>query len=224
MYSQPDTGGLSKDEIRQAFREFDLDRNGYVGAAEIAHVLASMGEKVTDDEIDEMILMADTDGDGQISFDEFHKLMYQLSGKPLAQNRGGLGMQAPPHMQGRGQAPYGQPPNMALNRGGYQQGQQNFGGGGYGGPPHMDGDYGGQRSMGGGYGVGVGSGGAGAVGVGGDGLVTVPQAHALFERLFCRRRCRPNAGGDKQEGGRSQCREKSGHCGLLVAEVSGRQV
>ena len=169
MYSQPDTGGLSKDEIRQAFREFDLDRNGYVGAAEIAHVLASMGEKVTDDEIDEMILMADTDGDGQISFDEFHKLMYQLSGKPIAQNRGGMGMQAPPHMQGRGQAPYGQPPNMALNRGGYQQGQQNFGGGGYGGPPHMDGDYGGQRSMGGGYGVGVGSGGAGAVGVGGDG-------------------------------------------------------
>lgn len=167
MYSQPDTGGLSKDEIRQAFREFDLDRNGYVGAAEIAHVLASMGEKVTDDEIDEMILMADTDGDGQISFDEFHRLMHQLSGTPLAQNRGGPGMQVPPHMQGRGQAPYGQPPNMALNRGGYQQGQQNFGGGGYGGPPHMGGDYGGQQSMGGGYGVGVGSGGAGAAGDGG---------------------------------------------------------
>ncbi|ABO97277.1 predicted protein, partial [Ostreococcus lucimarinus CCE9901] len=75
MYAQPDAGGLSKDDIRQAFREFDLDRNGYVGAAEIAHVLASMGEKVTDDEIDEMILMADTDGDGQISFEEFHRLM-----------------------------------------------------------------------------------------------------------------------------------------------------
>ena len=69
MYAAPDTVGLSKDEIRQAFREFDLDRNGYVGAAEIAHVLSSMGEKVTDDEIDEMILMADTDGDGQVSFE-----------------------------------------------------------------------------------------------------------------------------------------------------------
>ena len=33
MYAQPDAGGLSKDDIRQAFREFDLDRNGYVGAA-----------------------------------------------------------------------------------------------------------------------------------------------------------------------------------------------
>ena len=34
----------------------------YVGAAEIAHILQSIGEKVTDDEVDEMILMADLDG------------------------------------------------------------------------------------------------------------------------------------------------------------------
>lgn len=34
----------------------------YVGAAEISHVLKSIGEKVTDDEVDEMILMADVDG------------------------------------------------------------------------------------------------------------------------------------------------------------------
>ena len=34
----------------------------YVGAAEIAHVLKSLGEAATDDEVDEMILMADVDG------------------------------------------------------------------------------------------------------------------------------------------------------------------
>jgi Ca2+-binding EF-hand superfamily protein len=33
-----------------------------VGAAEIAHVLKSLGEAATDDEVDEMILMADVDG------------------------------------------------------------------------------------------------------------------------------------------------------------------
>jgi Ca2+-binding EF-hand superfamily protein len=58
MYAQQsNTNGLSNDEIRQAFREFDLDRNGYVGAAEIAHVLGSMNPpvKATDDEIDEMV-------------------------------------------------------------------------------------------------------------------------------------------------------------------------
>ena len=66
---------MSAEEVKEAFREFDLDKNGYVGAAEIAHILQSMGEKATDDEVDEMILMADLDGDGQVSFEEFHKLI-----------------------------------------------------------------------------------------------------------------------------------------------------
>lgn len=67
------------EELRATFREFDLDKNGYVGAAEIAHVLKSMGETPTDDEIDEMIFMADLDGDGQVSFEEFAKFMTALS-------------------------------------------------------------------------------------------------------------------------------------------------
>lgn len=149
MYAAPDTVGLSKDEIRQAFREFDLDRNGYVGAAEIAHVLSSMGEKVTDDEIDEMILMADTDGDGQVSFEEFYKLMQHLSGAPMAPPRGGYNPRGGAVMGGGGPHQYGQPPNMQLNRGGYSQ--QSYGGppggGGYGmsgggGYAHSDPSYG----------------------------------------------------------------------------------
>ena len=36
---------LTADEVKEAFREFDLDKNGYVGAAEIAHILQSMGER-----------------------------------------------------------------------------------------------------------------------------------------------------------------------------------
>ena len=39
-----------------------LTPRSYVGAAEIAHVLKSLGEAATDDEVDEMILMADVDG------------------------------------------------------------------------------------------------------------------------------------------------------------------
>ena len=93
--------GLSMEELRSTFREFDLDKNGYVGAAEIAHVLKSMGETPTDDEIDEMIFMADLDGDGQVSFEEFAKFMSALNtprpppGMPGASRPG-----APP-------APYG---------------------------------------------------------------------------------------------------------------------
>ncbi|EEH60778.1 uncharacterized protein MICPUCDRAFT_11510, partial [Micromonas pusilla CCMP1545] len=70
------------EDVKEAFREFDLDKNGYVGAAEISHILQSMGEKATDDEVDEMILMADLDGDGQVSFDEFFKLINSFQGMP----------------------------------------------------------------------------------------------------------------------------------------------
>ena len=77
---------LTADEVKEAFREFDLDKNGYVGAAEIAHILQSMGEKATDDEVDEMILMADLDGDGQVSFEEFFKLISSFQGSAAAEH------------------------------------------------------------------------------------------------------------------------------------------
>ena len=39
-------GALTPQQVKDAFREFDLDKNGYVGAAEISHILQSIGEKV----------------------------------------------------------------------------------------------------------------------------------------------------------------------------------
>ena len=33
--------------------------------------MIDLGEKLTDEEVDEMIRAADTDGDGQLNFDEF---------------------------------------------------------------------------------------------------------------------------------------------------------
>ncbi|KAF4664618.1 hypothetical protein FOL47_005041 [Perkinsus chesapeaki] len=62
------------DEIKAAFDSFDLDRNGYVGASELRHVLSLIGESATDAEIDEMIAMCDPDGDGQASFPAFRAL------------------------------------------------------------------------------------------------------------------------------------------------------
>merc|ERR1712167_338426 len=44
-------------EIEAAFKFIDLDHNGYVGAAEIRHVLVCMGELITDEEVDMMIKM-----------------------------------------------------------------------------------------------------------------------------------------------------------------------
>ena len=68
-------------EIKEAFYTFDLNGNGYVGAAEIRFVMDALGEAVTDEEIDEMIRMVDVDGDGEVNFREFYKM---ASGQSLA--------------------------------------------------------------------------------------------------------------------------------------------
>ena len=56
----------SEEEIREAFKVFDRDNNGFISAAELRHVMTSIGEKLTDDEVDEMIREAAQDGDGRI--------------------------------------------------------------------------------------------------------------------------------------------------------------
>ncbi|WAR18963.1 CALM-like protein [Mya arenaria] len=65
----------SEEEIREAFRVFDKDGNGFISAAELRHVMTNLGEKLTDEEVDEMIREADIDGDGQVNYDEFVKMM-----------------------------------------------------------------------------------------------------------------------------------------------------
>ena len=51
---------------------------------ELRFVMGNLGEKLTDDEIEEMILEADIDGDGQINYEEFVKLMSDYMWKLLA--------------------------------------------------------------------------------------------------------------------------------------------
>ena len=58
---------------QEAFKVFDKDGNGFISAAELRHVMTNLGEKLTEDEVDEMIKEADFDGDGQVNYDEFVK-------------------------------------------------------------------------------------------------------------------------------------------------------
>ena len=51
------------------------DGNGFISAAELRHIMTNLGEKLTDEEVDEMIREADIDGDGQINYEEFVKMM-----------------------------------------------------------------------------------------------------------------------------------------------------
>lgn len=66
----------SEEEIREAFRVFDKDGNGFISAAELRHVMTNLGEKLTDEEVDEMIREADIDGDGQVNYEGMHSFDY----------------------------------------------------------------------------------------------------------------------------------------------------
>ncbi|KAL4237341.1 hypothetical protein ACF0H5_002059 [Mactra antiquata] len=75
MMSRQKKNGDEEKELLEAFQVFDTDGNGSICAAELRHVMASLGENLTDDQIDEMIQEADIDGDRQINFEEFKKMM-----------------------------------------------------------------------------------------------------------------------------------------------------
>lgn len=58
----------SDTEILEAFKVFDKDGSGKISAEELRQVMNNLGEKLSDQEVDDMIREADTDGDGVSSF------------------------------------------------------------------------------------------------------------------------------------------------------------
>ena len=64
-----------REEMLKAFRLFDDDESGKISFRNLKRVAKELGENMTDDEIQEMIEEADRDGDGEISEDEFMRIM-----------------------------------------------------------------------------------------------------------------------------------------------------
>jgi calmodulin len=74
-------------ELTVAVQVFDRDNNGFISAAELRHVMTSIGEKLTDDEVDEMIREADQDGDGRIDCGCYRYLSTEQSTNRLGRQR-----------------------------------------------------------------------------------------------------------------------------------------
>merc|ERR1719188_1108988 len=69
----------SKEEILKAFRLFDDDETGFITLKNLRRVAKDIGENMGDEELQEMIDEADRDGDGQISEEEFLRIMQKTS-------------------------------------------------------------------------------------------------------------------------------------------------
>ncbi|KAA3486406.1 hypothetical protein Goshw_019056 [Gossypium schwendimanii] len=65
----------AEDELKEAFRVFDKDQDGYISPYELRLVMMNIGEKLTDEELEQMIREADLDGDGQVNYEEFVRMM-----------------------------------------------------------------------------------------------------------------------------------------------------
>lgn len=67
----------SMEDFIEGLKVFDKESNGLINSAELRHVLTSLGEKLTDDEVD-TLLSGLEDAQGQVNYEEFIKMV--LSG------------------------------------------------------------------------------------------------------------------------------------------------
>jgi calmodulin len=62
---------MTEEQVRAQFNNLDKDGNGVISAQELREVLAALGDQLSDEDVNEIIRDVDTDGDGQVNYEEF---------------------------------------------------------------------------------------------------------------------------------------------------------
>jgi len=68
---------LTENELKDAFAMFDKNGDNHISAEELKQVLTSMGEWLNDDEAQEFIDDADTNGNGTLELDELAAILFR---------------------------------------------------------------------------------------------------------------------------------------------------
>jgi len=58
------------EDFIEGLRHFDKDGNGYISAAELRHLLTTLGEKLSDDEVEQLVT-GHEDSQGNVNYEEF---------------------------------------------------------------------------------------------------------------------------------------------------------
>mmetsp|Transcript_15526 Transcript_15526/g.22520 ORF Transcript_15526/g.22520 Transcript_15526/m.22520 type:complete len:107 (+) Transcript_15526:131-451(+) len=75
LYSEKKEEPISKDEVCKYFSMFDRNRDGKIDSSEFKKVMTTMGEALTDEEVEFIISEADKDGNGYIDYEEFSDIL-----------------------------------------------------------------------------------------------------------------------------------------------------
>ena len=65
----------TREDINKVFRLFDDDNTGTISIRNLRRVARELGETMTDDELQEMVDRADSNGDGAVTLDDFYNIM-----------------------------------------------------------------------------------------------------------------------------------------------------
>ena len=60
----------TSEDFIEGLRHFDKDGNGFISAAELRHLLTTLGEKLSDEEV-EQLLTGHEDSHGNVNYEEF---------------------------------------------------------------------------------------------------------------------------------------------------------
>jgi len=61
--------------ILRTFRAFDKNKNGRISRDELKEAMATLGQELSSAQISKMMEMADADGDGELNYTEFARIM-----------------------------------------------------------------------------------------------------------------------------------------------------
>ncbi|KAI9335473.1 calmodulin 2-like protein [Obelidium mucronatum] len=66
---------IAEEEMKEAFKIFDKNGDGFITNDELKATLAAQGDNLSDEEVSEIIKEMDVDGDGKLNYEEFAKMM-----------------------------------------------------------------------------------------------------------------------------------------------------